>query len=80
MAEKDTATKTESTAKADSAGDSPAKSEAKTDGADKTDKTEKTGGGSSESGRGERQKVVSDAYRDNWHDIFGKTRRRPKKK
>ncbi len=77
MAEKDTATKTESTAKADSAGDSPAKSEAKTDGADKTDKA---GGGSSESGRGERQKVVSDAYRDNWHDIFGKTRRRSRKK
>ncbi len=30
--------------------------------------------------RGENQKAVTDAYRSNWHDVFGKKKRRGAKK
>jgi hypothetical protein len=57
--------------------------EAKAEIAPKTDsgkeaapKTEsKTGAPSKKQGRGEGQKVVTEAYRDNWNDIFGKKKR-----
>lgn len=50
----------------------------KTDSAKETaPKTEtKTAAPSKKQGRGEGQKVVTEAYRDNWNDIFGKKKKR----
>ena len=43
-------------------------------------KTEKSGEAPANYSRGEGQKVVSQAYRDNWNEIFGKKTRQKKKR
>jgi hypothetical protein len=44
----------------------------------KTDAGESTGGAPKNYSRGEGQKAVTQAYRDNWHEIFGKKAKKKK--
>ena len=70
----------EKKAKSDSAPKSEPASKEKSASDATSSKTEKSGEATANYSRGEGQKPVSQAYKDNWNEIFGKKTRQTKKR
>ncbi len=81
MAAKQKATAPKAAPKSDAPAKKPKESDAKAEGSaaaesPKPDSGEKSSERPANYSRGEGQKVVTQAYRNNWNDIFGKKKRR----